>query len=65
VDVFRTLHPDDPGLTLPTPSPHVRLDYIFVSRANAGRVIRCEVVRDGTVASASDHFPVIADLDVS
>ena len=65
VDAFRALHPDDPGLTLPTPIPHVRLDYVFVPRGDAGRVVRCEVVRAGTAATASDHFPVIADLHVS
>jgi exodeoxyribonuclease III len=62
VDAFRRLHPTDPGLTLPTPSPHVRLDYVFVPHAHADRVVRCDVVRDDTAASASDHFPVVVDL---
>ena len=64
VDAFRVKHPDDPGLTLPTPIPHVRLDYVFVPGAHAGRLIDCRVARDPAAAAASDHFPVIADLDL-
>ena len=30
VDSFKLKHPDDPGLTLPTTDPHIRLDYVFV-----------------------------------
>jgi exodeoxyribonuclease-3 len=62
VDAFRFAHPDDPGLTLPTPNPHVRLDYVFVPRDHAGQVLACEVVRNPSAISASDHFPVLADL---
>ena len=65
VDAFRTLHPSDPGLTLPTPTPHVRLDYVFVPRAHAARVARCDVVRAGATAGASDHFPIVADLHIT
>jgi exodeoxyribonuclease-3 len=65
VDAFRTLHPTDPGLTLPTPTPHVRLDYVFVPQAHAGRVTRCDVVRAGATSAASDHFPIVADLHIA
>ena len=65
VDVFRRLHPADAGATLPTPTPHVRLDYVFAPRAYADRVVSCEVVRHPAAAAASDHFPVVADLDES
>jgi exodeoxyribonuclease-3 len=61
-DVFRALHPADPGLTLPTSAPQVRLDYLFVPSAELGRVTRCEVVRTGP--DASDHFPLLAELTV-
>lgn len=64
VDAFRLKHPGDPGLTLPTPTPHVRLDYVFVPEAHAGRLLDCRVNRDPAAAAASDHFPVIADFDV-
>lgn len=63
-DVFRSLHPDDPGLTLPAASPHVRLDYVFVPAADLRRVIRCEVIRTAPAGDASDHLPVLAEFSV-
>jgi endonuclease/exonuclease/phosphatase family metal-dependent hydrolase len=43
----------------------VRLDFVFVPAAWAPRLERCEVV-DGhpDTASASDHLPLLADLDL-
>jgi len=61
-DAFRAVHPGDPGYTLPSASPHVRLDYVFVPSADLPRVIRCDVVRSDDAAEASDHLPVIAEL---
>ena len=63
-DAFKFLHPEKPGMTLPTTDPHVRLDYVFVPKAHAGRVIACHVVRDAAAVGASDHFPVVADFKV-
>ena len=63
-DVFRALHPDDPGLTLPTTTPQVRLDYVFVPRPNLERVNRCEVIRTAPARDASDHFPLLAEFSV-
>ena len=57
-------HPDEPGCTLPTSNPHVRLDYVFVPQAEAGRLLTCDVVRVPAAIDASDHFPVVADFDV-
>jgi endonuclease/exonuclease/phosphatase family metal-dependent hydrolase len=62
IDAFRFMHPDDPGMTLPTSSPHVRLDYVFVPQQYRARVLSCAVVRDPAAVAASDHFPVVADL---
>jgi exodeoxyribonuclease-3 len=62
VDGFRRLHPDDTGLTFPTWDPHVRLDYVFVPGDKASRLRTCEVVRGETARSASDHFPLLAEL---
>lgn len=59
-DAFRALHPDDAGVTFPTWDPHLRLDYLFVPAATVSRVERCEVVRGGEAAKASDHFPLLA-----
>jgi len=63
-DVFRALNPTDAGLTLPTPTPQVRLDYVFVPSADLSRVTRCEVVRDSPSRDASDHFPLLAELSL-
>jgi exodeoxyribonuclease-3 len=62
VDAYRLKHPREPGLTLPTSSPHIRLDYVFVPHRYAERVIACDVLRHAEAAKASDHFPVVADL---
>ena len=63
-DAFRARHPDDPGLTLPTTRPQVRLDYAFVPDSSVHRVRRCEVVRTPHAAIASDHFPLLCEFDV-
>ena len=63
-DVFRTLHPEDQGLTLPTAAPQVRLDYIFVPAPDRGRAIRCDVVRAPRAREASDHFPLLGEFSV-
>jgi len=63
-DAFRALHADDPGLTLPTTRPHVRLDYAFVPASAVSRVRRCDVVRTPHAVAASDHFPLLAEFDV-
>lgn len=62
VDCFRRCHPDNPGLTVPTPRPAVRLDYLFASPALAPHVTRCDVVRHPRTAEASDHFPVTLEI---
>jgi len=64
VDSFRMLHPDDPGLTLPTVDPLLRLDYVFLPHAQAGRVTKCEVVRNAIAVGASDHFPVLSEMQI-
>jgi endonuclease/exonuclease/phosphatase family metal-dependent hydrolase len=64
VDSYRMKHVNDPGLTLPTTDPHIRIDYVFVPKAHAERVRECAVVRHPDAVSASDHFPLVADLDL-
>ena len=63
VDSFRQLHPEDLGYTLPTPDPHVRLDYAFVPGAFVQHVRSCEIVKTPDVPSASDHFPLLVELE--
>jgi exodeoxyribonuclease-3 len=63
-DAFRSLHPSDPGMTLPTIAPLLRLDYVFVPKSQAGRVKACDVVKTPDAVGASDHFPVFADFEL-
>src|SRR5262245_51637047 len=62
VDGYRLRHPDDPGPTLPTRNPMIRLDYVFVPLRYSERLIACNVVKHPAASQASDHFPIVADL---
>lgn len=65
VDSYRLLHPEDKGYTFPVWDPHLRLDYVFVPKGFTDRVIECEVVtRPGAASKASDHFPLLARIDL-
>ena len=65
VDGYRSLHPADAGFTFPTWDPHIRLDYLFLRQGFAGRLKACEVVNhQPLVAQASDHLPLLAELEV-
>lgn len=64
VDGYRTLHPMEKGFTFPTWNPHLRLDYIFLPGPFAERLKDCQIrneTPDG--GHASDHFPLLADLE--
>ncbi len=64
-DAFRTLHPDDPGVTFPTWNPHVRLDYLFTPERYTDRLIACSVLRDAPDAKdASDHYPLLVEFEM-
>ena len=66
LDAYRYLHPDVKGYTFPTWEPHVRLDYVFVPGVFSSRLKSCEVItQPGEVAMASDHFPLLAHIDIS
>jgi exodeoxyribonuclease III len=65
VDAFRLRHPADPGFTLPAGNAHVRLDYAFVPQTFSNRIVRCDVVQHPDAPLASDHLPVVLDLDTS
>jgi exodeoxyribonuclease-3 len=64
VDVYRSLHPAEPGLTFPTWGPQLRLDYVFVPSAWQSRVRSCAPVEVPGVKEASDHLPLMVELDV-
>jgi endonuclease/exonuclease/phosphatase family metal-dependent hydrolase len=65
LDGYRVHHPLDKGFTFPTWDPHLRLDYVFLPAAFTERLKACEVVNNiPALAQASDHFPLLAQLDV-
>jgi endonuclease/exonuclease/phosphatase family metal-dependent hydrolase len=59
------LHPDHPGFTFPTWDPHLRLDFVFVPQSSLPRLRSCEVVVGPAATAASDHLPVLAELDLA
>jgi exonuclease III len=65
VDGYRLKHGSVPGFTLPTVNPHVRLDYVFVPQGFAERVVSCDVVRHADAVRASDHFPLVVNLQTA
>lgn len=64
VDGYRHLHPDDKGCTFPVWDPHLRLDYVFVPQGFAQRLKGCQVVSDAAAGKASDHFPLLVQLEL-
>jgi exodeoxyribonuclease-3 len=64
IDAYRALHPGDAGLTFPTARPHVRLDYVFVPAPYLARLQSCAVVTGDPAPSASDHFPLLAEIEL-
>jgi exodeoxyribonuclease-3 len=64
VDAFRVLHDGEPGYTFPTWAPHVRLDYLFTPSGFAKRIRGCEIFTHPAAPAASDHLPLLADVDV-
>jgi exodeoxyribonuclease-3 len=63
VDAYRLQHGGDVGYTFPTWAPHVRLDYFFTPATFAKRLLRCDIVRHTAAAAASDHLPLVAEVD--
>ena len=53
---------DGPGATFPARAPSTRIDYLFAGEGIAVR--RAWVERSGEAASASDHLPLVADVDL-
>jgi exodeoxyribonuclease-3 len=65
VDGYRRKHVRQPGLSFPTWDPHVRLDYVFVPEPFEDRLTSCELIDGAEAVAASDHFPLVADLDAT
>lgn len=65
IDGYRSLH-EEKGYSFPVWDPHLRLDYVFVPRGFAERLLSCEVVtQPPVVTKASDHFPILSRIDFS
>lgn len=64
VDAYRMLHPEVKGYTFPVWDPHVRLDYVFVPEQFKGRVQSSEVVTDTGAIAASDHLPLLSEIEL-
>ncbi len=65
LDGYRLLHPLDKGYTFPTWDPHLRLDYIFLPARFSASLKGCEVIKaQAEAARASDHFPLLAHLEI-
>ena len=62
-DGFRSLHQEERGCTLPTYDPQLRLDYVFVPTKESPRLLKCEVLTEPPAANASDHFPLLAEIE--
>jgi len=58
----QTLVPSRSDATFPARYPRFRIDYIFVSRSI--QVDRVEAIRNAATKVASDHLPVVADLQI-
>lgn len=63
-DGFRHLNPNQEGYTFPTWDPHLRLDYVFFPGASAERLKTCSVVNGPGTEKASDHFPLLATVEI-
>lgn len=64
LDGYRTLHPDEKGYTFPVWDPHLRLDYLFLPRQFGGRLLHCEVITEAAKTKASDHLPLLAEIEL-
>ena len=64
LDSWNVLHAGEAGYTFPTWDPHVRLDYAFVPDRYRETVKSCEVFTAGEASKASDHYPLLVEIDV-
>jgi endonuclease/exonuclease/phosphatase family metal-dependent hydrolase len=66
VDAYRRLHPTEPGATMPSILPTVRLDYALLGRGLVDRLDGCAPcdVDPELLMHASDHLPLVTSLRI-
>lgn len=64
VDTFKRCQPGAAGNTFPTWDPHLRLDYAFLPASFERALQSCAVVKTAHARGASDHFPLLTELNV-
>ena len=65
VDGFRYLYPNDIGHTFPVWDTHVRLDYVFLPARYKENLKLIEIVKQPEIVkTASDHFPLLAEIQI-
>lgn len=70
VDLLRRFPREEGAITVPTPGfgggehAGARIDYILGTERIADRASGCSIVSGGNADSASDHYPVVAELDL-
>lgn len=66
LDVWRRLHPHEPGFTFEADAPNQRIDYVFVTPELAPKLSSIEVVAKESSGNVrgSDHLGVVVTLEV-
>ncbi len=66
VDAYRRLHATEPGATMPSAVPVVRLDYTLLGPDVADRLDACapSTLDPTLLMQASDHLPLVTTLDL-
>ncbi len=64
-DVFRAVHPHESGRTWMPTHLAARFDYIFADPQMAACVQDCRLVTADPAGQASDHFPLVAEFDLT
>jgi len=62
-DAYRLTHEAEVGHTFASWAPHVRLDYFFTPSGFSHRIRSCDIVLAAAAAVASDHLPLVAEVD--
>ena len=63
-DAYSLFGPPAHDSYIPATDQPIRIDYIFASQPLVPHVIGCQIVYEATGAEASDHRPVVAEIEV-